>query len=253
MGHPNPVAFTIFGVDIRWYGIIIGLGFLIAFYISYKKARSHHIEPDYILDLTILLIPLTIIGARAYYVIFSWKDYQGNLREIFNIRNGGLAIHGGLITGILIIGIFCLIKKVNIFNLGDLIVPQVALAQAIGRWGNFFNGEAHGGPTKLPWGILVDGTYVHPTFLYESLWCFFLFIFLTLVDRKRRFFGQVTLLYGILYSVERFFVEGFRTDSLMIGNYRQAQVISLFIIIICLVLYIIRQKKNKHYNKNRRK
>ena len=129
--------------------------------------------------------------------------------------------------------------------MADLIFPSVALAQAIGRWGNFFNSEAHGGPTDLPWALYVNGEYVHPTFLYESIWCLFIFVFLTLFTRKRKFNGQITCLYGMLYSVERIFVEQLRTDSLMIGPFKQAQVISLCIFAICLILYWVLRKKSK--------
>jgi phosphatidylglycerol:prolipoprotein diacylglycerol transferase len=124
-------------------------------------------------------------------------------------------------------------------------VPGIALAQSIGRWGNYFNSEAHGGPTDLPWAIVIDGQSVHPTFLYESIWCLLLFFFLFYMDEHRRFIGQISLLYGILYSVERIFVEGLRTDSLMIGPFRQAQVLSAAVIVCCLAAYIwLRSKED---------
>ena len=132
-----------------------------------------------------------------------------------------------------------MVKKVNILDLLDLIFPEVALGQAIGRWGNFFNSEAHGGPTDLPWAIEVDGEMVHPTFLYESIWCLLLFIFLIWFSKRTSFKGQIVCLYGMLYSVERFFVEGLRTDSLMIGPLRQAQVISIAIFTVSLAAYIM--------------
>ena len=134
-------------------------------------------------------------------------------------------------------------------DMADLTFPQVALAQAIGRWGNFFNSEAHGGPTDLPWGIMVDGVKVHPTFLYESLWCFALFLFLLYVSKKRRFKYRIFLLYVILYSLERFFVEGLRTDSLMIGSLRQAQVLSACAFAAGIILYVILSKRSKKENK----
>ena len=134
-------------------------------------------------------------------------------------------------------------QKADPVKLLDLVAPSVALGQSIGRWGNYFNSEAHGGPTDLPWGIMVDGVKVHPTFLYESIWCFLLFIFLTLLCKKRNFSGQIALLYGMLYSAERFFVEALRTDSLMIGPFKQAQVLSLCVIIACAVIYYILNKR----------
>lgn len=245
---PNPIAFTLFNVDIRWYGVLIALGILLAIIIVYKRAPKHNIEPDSILDVLLVSIPFGIIGARLYYVAFDWSYYAGDLKEIINTRSGGLAIHGGLIFGIVAAYFMCRHKKINFLNGLDLVVPAIALAQSIGRWGNYFNGEAHGGPTDLPWGIVVMGTKVHPTFLYESIWCLGLFILLIYLDNKRAFIGQIALLYGILYSAERFFVEGLRTDSLMLGQFRQAQVLSLTVVIICSVLYFL-FKKQKESNK----
>lgn len=243
MSAPSPIAFNIFDTDIRWYGILIGIGFLLAIFLSYKRAPKHGIQSEHILDFAIWMIPAAIIGARAYYVIFSWDFYAGDLRKIFNIREGGLAIHGGLIAGVFVAVFICRHYKISFLDLADVVFPTVALAQAIGRWGNFFNSEAHGGPTNLPWGILVDGQKVHPTFLYESLWCLALFCFLIWLDKRRQFPGQIGCLYGILYSFERFFVEGLRTDSLMIGPFRQAQVLSLSVFTACLIAYIILNKK----------
>lgn len=245
MQAPNPIAFTIAGIDIRWYGILIGVAFLLAIYISYLRAPKFGIVQDDILDLTIFLIPCSIIGARAYYVIFSYDNYQGNFIQMLNLRAGGLAIHGGIIAGVIVSYIVAKRKKIKFSNLADLIMPQVALAQAIGRWGNFFNSEAHGGPTNLPWAITVYGEKVHPTFLYESIWCFFIFILLIFLSNKIKFNGQIALLYAMLYSFERFWVEGLRTDSLMIGQFRQAQVLSLVVFILALSAYIYQVRKYK--------
>lgn len=245
MQAPNPIAFTIAGIDIRWYGILIGVAFLLAIYISYLRAPRFGIVQDDILDLTIFLIPCSIIGARAYYVIFSYDNYRGNFIQMLNLRAGGLAIHGGIIAGVIVSYIVAKRKKIKFSNLADLIMPQVALAQAIGRWGNFFNSEAHGGPTNLPWAITVYGEKVHPTFLYESIWCFFIFILLIFLSNKIKFNGQIALLYAMLYSFERFWVEGLRTDSLMIGQFRQAQVLSLVVFILALSAYIYQVRKYK--------
>ncbi len=252
---PGPVAFTVFGIDIMWYGILIAIGFMLAVFISYKRAPSHGIEPDTILDFAIWMIPICLIGARAYYVLFNLDYYGGNLSRILDVRAGGLAIHGGLIAGTITGIVFCRVKKIRFLDLADLIFPQVALAQSIGRWGNFFNSEAHGGPTDLPWAVLVDGQSVHPTFLYESIWCFLLFWFLLYVDKRNRptaagsdtskgFSGRIVLLYGMIYSVERFFVEQLRTDSLMLGPFKQAQLLSAFVFISCFVLYILLQRRS---------
>lgn len=245
MRAPDPVAFTLFGLDVMWYGLLIGLGFVIAIIICYKRAPKHGIESEHILDFAIWLIPASVIGARAYYVIFSWENYAGDIGKILDIRSGGLAIHGGLIAG-LIVGIFiCRHYKINFLELADLVFPAVALAQAIGRWGNFFNSEAHGGPTDLPWAIWADGQYVHPTFLYESVWCFALFVFLIWLDKRRTFAGQIACLYGMLYSLERGFVEQLRTDSLMIGPFKQAQVLSFCVFVACLALYVTLRRQRK--------
>jgi phosphatidylglycerol:prolipoprotein diacylglycerol transferase len=245
MPVPNPVAFTVFGLDVMWYGILISLGMVLAVLISYKRAPKHEIDPDKILDFVLICIPLGIIGARLYYVIFNWSYYAGDLAKIINIRTGGLAIHGGLILGLGAAVILCIICKIRPLNLLDLVIPTVALAQSIGRWGNYFNSEAHGGPTDLPWAVMIDGVPCHPTFLYESIWCLILFFFLLWVDNHRKFEGQVFLLYGMLYSVERFFVEALRTDSLMIGPFKQAQVLSLTVIIVCLIAYVILNKRRQ--------
>lgn len=237
MSTPNPIAFSIFSYEIRWYGILIATAMCLAVIISSKRAPRVGIESESILDLAIWMLPIGIVGARAYYVIFNSSIYH-SFYDVINIRNGGLAIHGGLIAGLIVLLIICSKKKINPLDMADLVIPSVALAQSIGRWGNYFNSEAHGGPTDLPWGIMVDGVKVHPTFLYESIWCFILFFVLSYFFYNRKFKGQVVCLYGMLYSVERFFVEGLRTDSLMIGPLKQAQVISIVCIIASFALYI---------------
>ncbi len=247
MPIPEPVAFTIFNIDIMWYAILITAGMVLAVLISCKRAPRHGLDGDTVLNFVIICIPAAIIGARLYYVIFNWSWYAGDFMKIINIREGGLAIHGGLLLGFSTAVILCYIWKVRPLNALDLVAPAVALAQSIGRWGNYFNSEAHGGPTDLPWAVTIDGVTCHPTFLYESMWCFLLFFVLLYVDNRRKFEGQTILLYGMLYSFERFFVEALRTDSLMIGPFRQAQVISIVIIIVCFITYIILSKRMKKY------
>ncbi|MEG0830521.1 MAG: prolipoprotein diacylglyceryl transferase [Anaerovoracaceae bacterium] len=245
MPIPNPIAFTIFGIDIMWYGIIIAFGILIATAITYKRSPKHDIVPDKILDFVIICVPAGIVGSRLYYVLFNWSMFSGDWLKIFNTRTGGLAIHGGLILGLLTAFILCKAWKCPPLNLIDLTVPSIALAQSIGRWGNYFNSEAHGGPTDLPWAVTVGGETFHPTFLYESIWCFILFLFLIYIDNRRQFQGQTFLLYGILYSLERFFIEWLRTDSLMFGPFKQAQLLSLFVIVIFTIVYIYLDKRYK--------
>lgn len=239
MPTPEPVAFTIFNIDIMWYAILITSGIIIATVICCRRAQKHDMTSDQILNFVIICIPAAVIGARLYYVAFNWSMYSGDIVKILNIRAGGLAIHGGLIFGFTAAVILCVLWKVRPLNILDLAVPCVAIAQSIGRWGNYFNSEAHGGPTDLPWAITVNGQSVHPTFLYESIWCFILFLLLIYIDNRRRFEGQTFLVYCVLYSAERFFVEGLRTDSLMIGSFKQAQVFSLAVIIVCVIAYVI--------------
>jgi len=240
---PNPVALSIFGFDIRWYGILIAVGMLLAILTIYIRAPRHDINPERTIDLILVAVPLGIIGARLYYVFSNWEFYQGDFMKIIDVRAGGLAFHGGIIVGVLVAVLLCKIWLIRPLNLLDLTLPAVALAQSIGRWGNYFNQEAYGIPTDLPWAINVDGVMVHPTFLYESIWCMLLFLLLSFIDGRRLFEGQVFLLYGILYSFERFFVESLRIDSLMIGPFRTAQVVSLVVFVTFIIAYIIRSRK----------
>ena len=239
MESPGRVAFSIFGIDIMWYGLLIGAGFLVAFLMSYFRAPKLRIKKDHVLTIFIAVIPSAIIGARLYYVIFNWDMYQNNWAQIFNIRSGGLAIHGGLILAFLVTFIICKFTKERFLNVADLAVPGIALAQAIGRWGNFFNEEAHGPITDSPIAVIINGQKYVPTFLYESIWCLLLCLFLLWLTRRRKFDGQILYMYGMLYSVERFIVETYRTDSLMIGDLKQAQVISIVIFAVCLALYLL--------------
>lgn len=249
---PERVAFTIpegwpliGGLEIMWYGIVLTFGIIVGCFVLYKKAPSRGIDPEKTVDLVLWGIPFGIIGARLYYCLFEWESYAGDWRSILDIRSGGLAIHGGIIGGFGV-ALICLLKwKQKPLDWFDLCMLGLPIAQAIGRWGNYFNSEAHGGPTDLPWAIYCDGEFVHPTFLYESVWCFLLFIFLMWFDKhKAKCRGQIVCLYAILYSVERFFVESLRTDSLWIGRFRQAQVISAALI-ICGIAGLIIINKNK--------
>lgn len=240
----DPVAFNLFGLEIRWYGIIIASGMALALSLAYQRAPSEGVDREDLLDILLPAIPMGVIGARLYYVLFNLEHYN-SLKEVLNLRSGGLAIHGALILGIATAIIVCKYKKLQVLRVFDLLAPSLALAQAIGRWGNFMNGEAHGGPTDLPWAITINGQKVHPTFLYESLWCLALCIFLLWLAKGKKFHGQLTFLYFILYSIERFFVEGLRTDSLMIGQFKQAQLLSLGLIIAATIAYIHTMKKYK--------
>jgi len=240
----NPVAFTIFNVDVMWYGILIASGVIIGTLLALRESRRIGFRDEDLIDLLIIAIPSAIVGARLYYVIFQFEYYKDNITQIFNIRGGGLAIHGGIIAAVIVGIIYCKIRKVNFWQLADIVAPSLILGQAIGRWGNFINQEAYGRATNLPWGIIVNGEKVHPTFLYESLWNVVVFFFLVWYRRKSgRKDGEVFILYGILYSVGRFFIEGLRTDSLMIGELRVAQFISIIIIVLLLGIMIFRRKR----------
>ncbi len=242
-GLMNPVAFRIFGIEVAWYGILISLGILFGILVATHRAKKEGLYADVIMDLALVAVPASVIGSRVYYILFSWEFYKQNPREIFNIRQGGLAIHGAIIAGVLVGYLFCRRKKIGFWVLADICAPSIILGQAIGRWGNFINQEAHGGPTNLPWGIEINGIKVHPTFLYESLWNFGVFGFLLYYYDKKKYDGQVFIFYLILYSIARYLIEGLRTDSLMLGPFRVAQLISIFTIIIAVTVDLIKGRQ----------
>ncbi len=245
MTSPGRVAFTVFGLEVMWYGILLSAGMMAAVALAYRRASGAGLDKERIIDIALYCIPAGALGSRLYYVLFQWGYYAQHPLEILNFRSGGLAIHGGLIFGIAL-GLYLARRwKMDIPKYIDLVAPSIALGQAIGRWGNFFNSEAHGGPTDLPWAVIVKGQAVHPTFLYESLWCLLLCLFLVWYDKsgRKKFQGQIFLMYAALYSAERFFVEGLRTDSLMLGPFRQAQIFSAVVILLCLAAYVYKEKQ----------
>lgn len=244
----DPVAFRLFGIDIMWYGIIIAVGAIVGAFVASIQSKRFGFDFNKIVDLLIILVPLSIIGARLYYVLFYWgQEDSMTLKEVFYTRGGGLAIHGALIVGVIVTALYCKIKKINFWELADIMAPGVAIGQAIGRWGNYVNQEAYGSPTLLPWGIFVDGVKVHPTFLYESLWTLLIFVLLMVFTRKDKLKkGEAFLSYLILYSFGRMLIEELRTDSLMLGNIKIAQLVSLVIILISIVIIVLnRVKTNK--------
>lgn len=260
--------FTLFGHEftIRWYGAIIAFGFLLAALLGGRIAYSWRMSLDKMVDVLIYGTICGIVGARLYYCIFEWDYYGQHPMEIFKIWNGGLAIYGGIIGGIIAGYVTCKVRKLNFLNLLDCAAPALLVGQGIGRWGNFANQEAFGTNTDLPWGmwsekvksyidlhqaefeangiVMNSGTmenkaYVHPTFLYESLWCLLGVAVLMIICRKaRKFSGQVFLSYGVWYGVERAFVEGLRTDSLYIGAFRVSQLLSMALAAICFVVLL---------------
>lgn len=255
----EPIAFKIFGMDIRWYGIIIAFGVLAAFGVTYITAKKKKLDFDIIIDGFLWSFPLAIIGARVYYVAFEFQNYH-SIWDMINIRNGGIAIHGGLIGGLLTAYVFTRFKKVNFLEYIDVVMPGVILAQAIGRWGNFMNQEAHGGevteqfiskfPQFIQQGMNINGAYYHPTFLYESIWNLLVFgILIYILYKKKQQHGIVIGSYMILYSIGRFFIEGLRTDSLMFFGLRIAQIVSLVGIVagIIVIIFACRKKVKQQY------
>ncbi|HZK09690.1 MAG TPA: prolipoprotein diacylglyceryl transferase [Clostridia bacterium] len=242
----NPVAFTFLGLEIHWYAILMVLSFFIAGGLVQRWGKEKGYKEEDLLDLTLVVILTAIVGARLYYVAFSWEHYQGDILKIINLRGGGLAIHGGIIGGLIGGYFFCKRRGLNFLELADFTAPGLILGQAIGRWGNFFNQEAYGGPTNLPWAITVAGEKVHPTFLYESLWNLGVFFILLRLLKKKEFDGQIILLHGILYSLGRLWIEGLRTDSLMLGPLRIAQVVSLGTIVLFSGFYFYGIKKKRN-------
>ena len=241
----NSTAFSIFGLEVKWYAILITLALIIGSHFAGKIAEKEGFEEDHLLNMLIFAVPCAIIGARAYYVIFNMSEYH-SLKEVLNVRAGGLAFHGGFIGAFLCGGFFVKRYKINFFKLADIISPFISLGQAIGRWGNYINGEAHGGVTNLPWAITVNGLKVHPTFFYESFWDFCLFILLYRLLCKKKFDGQIFSIYLIGYSVGRFWIEGLRTDSLMIGNFRIAQLVSIALCFVgAFIFYKLKGEKIK--------
>ena len=243
------VAFSFMGIEVYWYAILITFAILIGFLWAKIKDGRYNIKFYDVLDLSLFMIPIAIICARLYYVLFNLNYYLNNPTEIFNFRNGGIAIYGALIGGAITIIVFCKKRKINILNLMDYLIPIIPLGQAIGRWGNYINIEAYGSETNLPlkMEIIENGItkYVHPTFLYESVANFILFFILLKVSKNRKFSGQIVSLYLIGYSFIRFFVEGLRTDSLMLGNIRISQLLSIVIFVIVTIIYVNKRVFNK--------
>lgn len=265
--HLSRTAFTVFGQDIYWYGIFIGLGVILGVLLALHEAKRTGQNPDTYLDFIIYAMIIAIIGARLYYVIFSWDFYSQHPEKIFAIREGGLAIYGGIIGGVLTAIVYSRVKKKNFWVMADTMAPSLILGQMLGRWGNFFNKEAFGGftdnlfamryqlsqvrasdvtPDILQNLVTVNGVdyiQVHPTFLYESMWSLCVFIILLILQRKKKFNGQVCATYFFGYALGRVWIEGLRTDQLCIGNVPVSQALSAVLIIASVVLYVYCEKK----------
>ncbi|HAO6031514.1 prolipoprotein diacylglyceryl transferase [Listeria monocytogenes] len=251
----DPVAIQIGSISVKWYGVIIASAVVIALLLALSEANKRKMDKEFIVDLLIWAIPISIISARIYYVIFEWDFYKNNLGEIVKIWHGGIAIYGALIGAVLTAIIFSRIKKISFWQLADVVAPSLIIAQAIGRWGNFMNQEAHGAETTrsfleslhLPDFIInqmyIDGAYYQPTFLYESLWNVLGFVILLIIRRTKIRRGELFLGYVIWYSFGRFFIEGMRTDSLMWGDFRVSQALSLLLIVLSIGIIIYRRLK----------
>lgn len=261
----NRVAIDLGIFRVYYYSIFILLGVLSAIFIIYKEAKRQEFFQENFIDLIFNSIIIGFIGARFYYVLFNIQEYLKNPLEIIQIWHGGLAIHGGLIFGGLYAIYFCKKNKINVLKTLDIIVVGIILAQAIGRWGNFFNQEAFGPlttyqtlknmhlPPFIINGMKIAGNYYTPTFLYESVWNLLGFILLILLrKRKSTKIGQLSATYLIWYSIGRFYIESLRTDSLMLGKIKVAQLVSIISIIIGIIL-IIKSKKEKYYNIEKRR
>ena len=259
----NPIAFHLGPWPIHWYSILVASAFALGIILASYHAEKRGVDLDKFTNLVLLIIPAAIIGARLYYVIFNWGYYSANPAEIPAVWHGGLAIHGGILGGFLA-GFWYIRrhKDLRLWMLADIVAPSLILGQAIGRWGNFFNQEAHGGPvseefiSKFPEfiqkGMFIDGLYYHPTFLYESLWNLLVFfVLLYLLRRKPLPEGFVAMAYLILYSVGRFCIESLRTDSLMLGPFRMAQVVSVAAIIFATTFIYFKLKKDKSVEKEK--
>lgn len=255
LNYIDPTAFNLGPLSIKWYGIIIAVGILIGYFIAQESLKHVGLHKDTLVDVIFYSAIFGFLVARIYFVIFQWPYYMENPAEIPKIWHGGIAIHGGLIGGFITGIIVCKIKNLNPFQIGDIVAPSIILAQGIGRWGNFMNHEAHGGPVSrtflehlhIPEFIIrnmyIEGVYYHPTFLYESIWDVLGFIILMTI-RKHLRVGETFALYLIWYSIGRFFVEGLRTDSLMLTSHiRVAQLVSVILIIVGLILIVYRRLK----------
>jgi phosphatidylglycerol---prolipoprotein diacylglyceryl transferase len=234
---PGEEIFHLGWFRMKWYGLLIATAVLIGVNLSMRLGQARKIDPEVIADLAICLVIGAIPAARLYYVLFEWQTYSQHPENIIKIWEGGIAIHGALIGGSIAAIIFAKFKQISFWQLADIVAPSVILGQAIGRWGNFFNSEAYGSQTDLPWKLCIPRypnscEYVHPTFLYESLWnllVFTLLMWLFINDNRRNQLkaGSIFLVYLVAYSIGRFAIEGLRTDSLMFGSLRMAQMISL--------------------------
>ena len=262
----NRVLFNSGPITIYWYSVTMLLAVLTGICLATYESKKQKME-QFISDLIFYIILFGIIGARLYYVIFNFNSYKTNLFSIFKIWEGGIAIYGALIAGVLVIIYFAKKYNQSIIKTTDIITPGLLLAQSIGRWGNFFNSEAHGTKVTLEFlqslklpkfiieGMYINGNYYHPTFLYESIWCLIGFLILILIRKKtKRKEGIMTYSYFIWYGIGRFIIEGLRTDSLYLGNMKVSQIVSIILIFLGIfgIIRKLKERKNKKTLKERK-
>ena len=270
MNNPSRVAFTLFGRDVYWYGVLMALGILIGVWLTLREGKRKKLTEDDILDMCLVIIPSGVVGARLYYVIFEWASYASNPIRALYIWEGGLAIYGAVIGGLIGMFIYSRVKKIRFLKLADCIAPGLVLAQAIGRWGNFFNQEAFGLPINngelmwFPFAVYIEGyhtfngqpcsnPYHMATFFYESVWCLIVFIILWSCRRKFKHDGDAILSYAALYGLERMFVERLRGDSLYIikpggsiaAGVRVSEMLSFILVVAIAAFFLIRYFKEK--------
>ena len=248
---------NLFGIDgwnIAWYGVIIAVGMVLGVMLAIYRTRKQGLKEDLIFDFILIALPVAIICARGYYVIFEWDSYSGDILSIFKIWKGGLAIYGGVIGGLVTAILFCRHHKFPLFRFLDLVVPSLVLGQAIGRWGNFVNQEAFGNLVEnsslqfFPYAVYIDalGEWHQATFFYESMWNVCLLVAMLIVSRKEPKTGTMTCMYFVFYGLGRFLIEGLRTDSLyIISGIRASQVLSLLLILGGMLLYVVFVRRNK--------
>ena len=251
----TPTSLVLFGLTFHWYGVIIATGMALAVALACARERRLGLPKDTALDLALLGIPMAIVCARLYYVVFSWREYAANPIRALYIWEGGMAIYGGIIGGVLAGYLYARRKGLPFLRLADLAAPSIALGQAIGRWGNFVNQEAYGAVATQPWQqrfpisvfIQADSQWHFATFFYESAWCFIIVAALLIAERKKMFHrdGEIFRAYIFLYALERALVEGLRTDSLYLGPFRVSQLLSLAALLTCAATLVARGSKKE--------
>ncbi len=256
----NRVAFNIFGFNVYYYSLCILLGVIVAYILITREGKKQGLQKEFISDLIFYTLIIGILGARVYYCVFNLDYYLANPSEILKIYNGGLAIHGGVIAGLIFVYFYTKKKNVSFIKILDIVAPAVIIAQSFGRWGNFFNQEAHGGittyqnlknmhiPEFIINGMHIEGKYYYPTFFFESIWCLIGFIILMIARKNKNLRKGFQIgFYFIWYGIGRFFIETLRTDSLMFFGLKIAQIVSLIGIIIGIII-IVTNRNKKYYN-----